>query len=179
MVTPSVFILPGLYNSGPQHWQTHWEKEYGFTRIQQRDWNTPLCEDWINTIDTAVTQHPLQQVILVGHSLACCAIAHWAKKYNRAIKGALLVAPSDPEAPSYPPGTTGFTPMPLEKLPFDSFVIASKNDEYVSYERAGYFASRWNSAFTHIGDAGHINAASNLGKWPDGYKILQLLINKP
>ena len=24
----SFFTIPGLYNSGPQHWQTHWENEY-------------------------------------------------------------------------------------------------------------------------------------------------------
>jgi predicted alpha/beta hydrolase family esterase len=41
MTDPRLFILPGLNNSGPQHWQTHWEQLYGFTRIQQMDWDTP------------------------------------------------------------------------------------------------------------------------------------------
>ena len=52
----SVFMLPGLYNSGPLHWQTHWENEYGFTRVIQQDWETPVCEDWISTIDNTITK---------------------------------------------------------------------------------------------------------------------------
>ena len=42
-----VFTVPGLYNSGPQHWQTHWENEYGFIRIEQKEWETPVCSDWL------------------------------------------------------------------------------------------------------------------------------------
>jgi predicted alpha/beta hydrolase family esterase len=170
-----VFILPGLYNSGPQHWQSHWEQEYGFTRIHQQDWETPVCEDWITTLDQAVTQHPLDQVILAGHSLACCTVAHWAYRFNRPIKGALLVGPSDVEAPSYPPGTTGFQPMPLNKLPFPAVTVASTNDEYVTVERAQQFADAWGSKLVVIGDYGHINSASNLGNWPEGLALLKQL----
>ena len=167
-----VFTLPGLYNSGPQHWQTHWEAEHGFTRINQEDWETPVCGDWIDTIDKAIAPYNAGEVMLISHSLACCTIAHWAKKYNRIIKGALLVGPSDVEAASYPPGTTGFKPMPLLKLPFPSTVIASNNDEYVSIERAAFFADCWGSRFVNIGDYGHINSTSNLGNWPQGLEWL-------
>jgi len=176
MAPSSVFILPGLYNSGPQHWQTHWEKEYGFTRIQQRDWDTPVCEDWISTIDAHVTTQPLHQVVLVAHSLACCTVVRWTMKYQRVIKGALLVGPSDNEAPSYPAGTSGFKPMPLYKLPFPSIVIASTDDEYVTFDRARFFADAWGSELVNVGDRGHINSASNLGMWPEGYEQLKKLI---
>ena len=172
---PIVFILPGLNNSGPQHWQTLWEQEYGFTRVQQQDWDTPVCEDWITTLDGVITQYPLEQVILAGHSLACCTIAHWANRFNRAIKGALLVGPSDVEAPSYPPGTTGFQPMPLNKLPFPTVTVASTDDEYVTLERAQQFADAWGSKLVNIGNRGHINSASNLGNWPEGVVLLQQL----
>lgn len=172
---PLVFTLPGLNNSGPQHWQTQWEEEYGFVRIQQKEWDTPKCEDWINAIDTVVTQHPPDQVILVGHSLACCAILRWAARFNRVIKGALLVGPSDVDAPSYPPGTKGFKPMPLNQLPFPSITVASSNDPFVTIERAQQFAQAWRSWLVNIGDAGHINAASNLGLWPEGMALLQQL----
>jgi predicted alpha/beta hydrolase family esterase len=63
------------------------------------------------------------------------------QKYQRIIKGASVVGPSDVEAPSYPPGHTGFAPMPTIQLPFPSIVIASSNDEYVTMERAKYFAA--------------------------------------
>lgn len=176
MASSSVFILPGLYNSGPQHWQKHWENKYGFTRINQKDWETPVCEDWISTIDHVVKQQPLSETILVAHSLACCTVNHWARKYKRVIKGALLVDPSDNEAPSYPPGTVGFTPMPLYKLPFPSIVIASTNDEYVTLERAHFFANAWGSELINIGDCGHINSASDPGLWSQGYEQLQKLL---
>ena len=175
MPNPIVLILPGLFNSGPQHWQTHWEQEYGFIRIRQQDWETPVCEDWITTLDNVITQYPVEQVILVGHSLACCTIAHWANRFNRVIKGALLVGPSDVEAPSYPPGTTGFQPMPLNKLPFRAVTVASTDDEYVTIERAQQFANAWGSKLVNIGNRGHINSASNLGNWPEGFVLLQQL----
>jgi hypothetical protein len=169
------FILPGLYNSGPLHWQSRWETRYGFTRIHQRDWDTPDKDDWVHTINEVIAPFPPEKVILVAHSLACCAVAHWAHRYGRSIRGALLVAPSDVEAPSYLPGTTGFDPMPLQPLPFKSVVVTSSDDEYVSLQRAKYFATRWGSTFVDIGNKGHINSASGLGDWSEGYEWLQRL----
>jgi len=177
MSANAIFLIPGLYNSGPEHWQTHWEKEYGFTRILQKDWNNPVCEDWIAAIDAMVSKAVVEEVILIGHSLGCASIVHWAAAFRRKIKGALLVAPSDVDAPSYPKGTTGFMPMPLNHLSFPSVVIASSNDEYVSMERAKYFAQCWGSECINAGDLYHINAASNLGNWPFGYQILHRFIN--
>jgi predicted alpha/beta hydrolase family esterase len=177
MSLPTIFLHPGLNNSGPQHWQTYWENEYGFTRIQQREWDAPVCEEWINTIDKTISTYPLAQVVLIGHSLACNTIVNWAKEYKRVIKAALLVGPSDTEAPSYPPGTTGFTPMPVFRLPFPSVVVASTNDEYVSIERAQVFADSWGSQLVNVGDKGHINSSSDLGNWPEGFAVLQTLIN--
>jgi uncharacterized protein len=171
------FILPGLNNSGPQHWQTHWENKYHFIRIEQKEWGAPVCDDWISTIDEAVIKVPVEKIILICHSLACCTIVKWAEKYKRIIKGALLVGPSDTEALSYPPGTTGFKPMPLFELPFPSVMVASSNDFYVTMERAKFFADRWGSQLVNIGTLGHINSDSDLGDWPKGYAILQKLIN--
>ena len=77
-------------------------------------------------------------VVFAAHSLGCALVAHWAasSKQLTRVRGALLVAPSDVEAPSYPAGTVGFAPMPLRKLPFSSIVVASSDDEYVAPERA-------------------------------------------
>ncbi|HZE84271.1 MAG TPA: alpha/beta hydrolase [Puia sp.] len=175
MTDPQVFILPGLNDSGPQHWQTRWEQLYGFSRIRQKDWDTPFCRDWISTIDAILASRPLEKVILVGHSLACATIVHWAWRYGRVVKGALLVAPSDVDAPSYPPGTSGFDPMPLFRLPFPSVTVASSDDFYVSLPRAIYFAGQWGSRLVNMGALGHINSASNLGDWPEGYELLRSL----
>ncbi len=171
------FILPGLNNSGPQHWQTHWENDYGFTRIQQADWDNPVATIWTKTIEEKLVNYPLQEVVLIGHSLACCTIVKWAARYGHIIKGALLVGPSDTEAASYPPGTSGFAPMPAYRLPFPSIVVASSDDFYVSMERSKFFACNWGSKWVNAGALGHINIASNIGHWPQGYAILQQLIN--
>ena len=175
MLPTYCFILPGLYNSGPQHWQTRWEERYGFTRIHQRDWDNPDKDDWIHTINEVTAPFPAEQVILIAHSLACITVAHWALRYDRRIRGALLVAPSDVEAPGFPAGTTGFDPVPLNRLPFPTIVVASSNDRYLDLSRARLFAERWGSRFVLAGALGHINAASNLSDWDEGYRLLQTL----
>jgi predicted alpha/beta hydrolase family esterase len=175
MLSNFYFSLPGLNNSGPKHWQSRWERSYGFIRIHQRDWDAPDKDDWVHTINEVIAPLPPDQVILIAHSLGCCAVAHWFEQYRRMIKGALLVAPSDVEAPSYPPGTSGFTPMPLPRFPFPSIVVASSDDEYVSPARAVWFAENWGSAFVDIGKRGHINSDSGLGDWIEGYQLLQKL----
>lgn len=171
-----IFILPGLANSGPLHWQSCWEKTHpAFIRVNQKDWDTPRCEDWINRLNETLGEEDITDVILVGHSLACSMIAFWAGKFNRRIKGAFLVAPSDTEAISYPAGTKGFTPVPLNALNFPSIVVASTDDIYVSDERAAQFAAAWGSRFIQIGPAGHINAGAGFGEWNEGLALLKEL----
>ena len=171
----TILIIPGLGNSEEDHWQSRWEREFAFTRINQKDWDTPVCADWIEVIDKAVTASKPENVILVGHSLACSAIGHWSKRFNRRIKGALLVAPSDTEADTYPTGTTGFSPMPVHALPFTSVVVASADDFYVGLDRAIFFAGKWKSTLIDIGTAGHINVSSGFGKWDYGLELLKQL----
>jgi predicted alpha/beta hydrolase family esterase len=172
---PRILLLPGLYNSGPQHWQTHWKAEHPeFVRVEQRDWETPDRREWVETLQRAIAAAP-GPVVLVGHSTSCCLVAHWAAAHQGNVRGALLVAPSDVEAPSYPAGPTGFAPMPLASLPFPSIVVASTNDEYVTLPRAAQFAIAWGSRLEVLGALGHINSDSNLGSWPDGFALLREL----
>lgn len=169
-------IVPGLGNSGPEHWQTYFQQSgSNFFRIEQREWDAPNCDDWTKTIDEKVKEYDLSTVVLIGHSLGCATIAHWAKKYQRQIKGAMLVAPSDLEAPQYTFPAKGFAPIPLDGIAFKTIVVASANDDWVSLERAKYFADHWGSEFINIGNAGHINVASGHTHWEAGLKILQTI----
>lgn len=169
-------IVPGLGNSGEEHWQTYFENSgNNFFRIIQQEWDAPICEEWIKTIDQKVVEFDLSTVVLIGHSLGCSTIAHWAKKCNKQIKGALLVAPSDLEAPQYDFPAMGFAPIPLDKLNFKSIVVASSNDPWVSLERAKLFAKSWGSEFINIGKAGHINVASGHTNWDEGIQILNTI----
>ena len=170
------FIIPGLGNSGPEHWQT-WMEQQGpnFRRIDQREWDAPSCPDWLDAIDQALEGRDLSQVVLVAHSLGCSTVAHWAKRSGKVIKGALLVGPSDIEAPVYTFEAKGFAPIPLERIPFPTIVVASTNDVWVSLERASFFAAHWGSELVNVGEAGHINAVSGYGPWPAGLEILSRL----
>lgn len=167
-------IVPGLGNSGDEHWQTYFERwDSRCVRIHQQEWDAPDCNDWIETMEQTVLKHPSESVILVGHSLGCVTIAHWAKRYEHSIRGAMLVAPSDIEAPAYDFPATGFTPITLDAIPFKTLVVASTNDPWVSIERATKFAESWGSKLVNIGDAGHINAASGHGPWTEGFELLR------
>lgn len=168
-----IITLPGLWNSGPQHWQTHWERKYPtIKRIEHSDWNHPQRDAWVAELD-AVIAAAAKPPVLAAHSLSCALVAHWAKSGSaHKIAGAFLVAPSDPEAPNYPKEPAGFAPLPLDKLPFPTIVVASTDDEYVSIDRARMFARAWGSKLVEIGDAGHINGASGYGEWPEGEQML-------
>jgi predicted alpha/beta hydrolase family esterase len=174
-----VLLLPGLYDSGPEHWQSYWERTRpGCRRVVQAEWASPRCADWVARLDEEVATLAAPAV-LAGHSSACALVAHWARSATPArlarVRGALLVAPSDPEAPSFPAGPTGVAPVPLDALPVRSTVVASTNDEYVSLERARSFARAWGSRFVSAGAAGHLNSASALGDWPAGWALLEAL----
>lgn len=174
--TSTILIVPGLGSSGAQHWQTLWQRRHPeFLRVEQKDWESPACSDWVANLDRSVMQHDPAQVVLVAHSLACIAVAFWAKQYRRPIKAALLVAPADSEATGFPEGTFGFTPIPLEPLPFQSLVISSTTDPYITEARARQLARVWGSDFVSIGAAGHINTDSGFGEWEEGLELLKRL----
>jgi len=173
-----VLILPGLFNSGPQHWQSLWHAKHPeYHRIEQQDWETPRCEDWVQTLADAIRKIG-GRVVLAGHSSACALVGHYAAQHgdgDGCVAAAFLAGPSDTEGPNYPAGPTGFAPMPLQKLPFKSVVVTSTDDPYVTLERAKIFASSWGSRLITLENAGHINAASGYGPWPEGLKWLEEL----
>lgn len=169
-------LIPGLGNSGPAHWQTYFEASAPtFRRVEQKDWDTPACADWVDTLEQAVAEVDPATVVLIGHSLGCTAIAHWATRYKKTIKGAMLVAPSDVEAPQYTFPTTGFAPIPLARLPFPTIVVASANDKWVSLARAQFFAEHWGRTLVNLGNAGHINVDSGHTNWDEGLAMLNRL----
>ncbi len=179
-MTPiTAFLLPGLYNSGPDHWQSVWERtDPTCQRLVQADWETPRGGDWVALLDAAIAAHD-GPVVLVAHSSSNITVAAWARSASAAalakVRGALLVAPCDPDSPAYPAGPTGFSPVPMQPLPFRSLVVASTNDEYCAIDQARAFAAAWGSEFVDVGARGHINGESGLGEWAEGYALLTAL----
>ena len=167
--------IPGLYNSGPGHWQTTWEKKFPsvFKRVEQSDWIQPDKSSWVETLDRNIKELTLPTV-LVAHSLGCMAAIHWAKEnFSLFVKGVLLVAPADIERPGIE-CFKSFCPVPLNRLLIPSIVIASTNDPYASMERCAKWAAYWGSKFICVGDKGHINAESGLENWKEGLSFLKL-----
>lgn len=174
-----VLTVPGVTNSSENHWQSRWEREFPerFRRIEQSEWDAPNVDDWVLKIEDEVQMHGPENVVIAAHSLGCTAIAHWARKFGTAIKGALLVAPSDCETEKYRStfSSTGFDPIPLVRLPFPSIVAAGTNDEWADIGRAKLFAEAWGSDLVNVGDKGHINPGSGYGEWNEGLELLTRL----
>ena len=179
MKAHSVLLLPGWQNSGPDHWQSRWEARHGYVRVEQHDWMKPLRGDWMAQLEEAVLAAPAA-VVLVAHSLGCILTAAWAahSRNTHRVKAALLVAPGDPEREELRAALKSWSPVVLQRLPFPSVLLGSHDDPYCSVQRAQAFAQAWGSAFVDYGHAGHINAASGLGDWPQGHEILMQLVRE-
>jgi uncharacterized protein len=165
--------LPGIGGSGESHWQTFWErKDRKITRFAPNDWDRPELDDWIAALDVAISQvDPLP--ILVGHSLSCLLVAHWAARPRQPVAGAFLVCVPDPQGPEFPKEAASFAAVSDAPLPFPTVIVASSNDPYGSVEWAAHMADRWDTGLIVAGSLGHINAASGLGEWDEGRKLLK------
>jgi len=174
-MTP-VLIVPGLGGSGPEHWQSRWERlEPDYRRVEMPDWERPELETWVSALSAAVDAAPAPPVI-VAHSLGCLAVAHWARRGGIA-RAALLAPVPDPDQSSFPPVAQSFAPVPLAPLPFPTTLVASHDDSYAGFAFAERCARAWHSVLRDVGRAGHINAESGLGDWPEGRKLLSALLS--
>lgn len=175
-----VFLVPGWQNSGPGHWQSLWEAQMpDARRVEMPNWEFPRRWEWVEALDDALAQHLRfdgPPPLLVGHSVGCLAIVHWATAQERPIHGALLVAPSDVEREDAPEELRDFAPVPRAVLPFPSHVVVAADDPFLDAERAQAFASTWGSRFSLLEHGGHINAASGFGPWPRGEALLKELM---
>jgi predicted alpha/beta hydrolase family esterase len=176
MNTPHVLILPGWQNSGPDHWQSRWEVLHGCTRVQQHDWMQPLRGDWMSQLEEAVLASS-GPVVLAAHSLGCILTAAWAQhsRNTHKVQGAFLVAPGDPEREELQGVLKSWSPVVMQRLPFRSILMGSRNDPYCSFSRVQEFARSWGAELVDCGLAGHINAESGLGDWPQGWALLESL----
>ena len=176
----NVLILPGWQNSGPDHWQSRWQRQHGYTRVEQHDWQRPLRGDWIARLED-VLLNCSEPAVLVAHSLGCLTAAAWAahSRNTHLVKAALLVAPPDTEREDIGQMLPGWS-VPLQRLPFKCIVVASSNDPFCDSTRAQQYASSWGASLIELGERGHINADSGLGDWPEVHtELQQLILTKP
>lgn len=172
-------IIPGLGSSGPDHWQSRWERERSeCRRVELGRWDDPTPAGWIAALNRAV-EEAAEGPLLVAHSLACLAVAWWAGIDGdpaAKVAGALLVAPPDSERDGADARLQRFAPVPRQPMPFLTIVVASHDDPYASFQRTREMAAGWSARLHDAGHAGHLNAASGLGSWDEGQRLVAELI---
>lgn len=172
-VTAKIELVPGWQGSGPAHWQSLW-----LTRLPQASmlaletFETPKRQEWVGALSREILARP-EPVIIVAHSLGCLAASHLSPQAAAQIRGALLVAPIDPDKKAL---FSDFGPVPAHRLPYRSIVVASTNDSCCSVRLAAAYARAWASEFVRVPSAGHLNVASGHGPWPLGWALLQSLL---
>ena len=167
-----VLLVPGIFNSGPGHWQTLWEERLpGVHRVQQRDWEHPVCGEWVDTLDAAIAK--AGEPVLVAHSLGCLVVAHWAAQSDRVVHGMLLVAVPDPTGRSFPREAIGFAAVPSSLRERHVTVVSSSDDPYSSAAFVNRCVALWGAEHVQLGAVGHINAESGLGAWPQGWAMVE------
>ena len=176
---PSILTVPGLNGSGPSHWQSLWEASRPDTsRVDLGIWSVPHRNSWVTKLDGAI-RTARAPVLLVAHSLGCLAVAWWAELAGQPYGWpvAVLVAPADVDRPDACAELKPFAPAPRSPLPFPSILVASSDDCWVKLDRAHSLAAAWGSHFVDAGAQGHLNAASGIGRWPEGLALLDRLID--
>ena len=165
----NLLIVPGLHGSEESHWQSQWQQQLPFTvRVQQRDWATPDLTAWSERV--VETARGLDEFVIVAHSFGVLASVRALPKLGSRVKGLFLVAPAEPAKF----GVEALLPEASLKLP--GRLVASRNDPWLSFERAQQLAAQWQLPLIDAGSAGHINVASGHSTWSQGQRWLESLL---
>ncbi|KGF71227.1 alpha/beta hydrolase [Hoeflea sp. BAL378] len=174
-----ILIVPGYTNSGPDHWQSRWQARLSTARrVEQDAWAKPVCEDWTARFADYVAEAE-RPVVVIAHSLGVATMLKALPRCADKIAGAFLVAPPEVDNPQIrPKHLMTFGPYRQDPLPFPSIVVASRNDPFGSFEHAGDMANAWGSVLIDAGEAGHINAESGHGPWPEGIMVFANFLSR-
>jgi predicted alpha/beta hydrolase family esterase len=165
-------LVPGLYDSGPEHWQSLWQARHSFfLRVTQRNWNNPDIELWISAIRRLLATRK-RPAILIGHSYGALASCCIADDGLHDIAGLLLVAPAEPAKFEVEDR------VPERNLGVPCMVVASHNDPVMRYRRAIHWSTVWGGDLIDLGEAGHINCEAGFGPWPYGLELLKSLVER-
>jgi predicted alpha/beta hydrolase family esterase len=170
--TRPILLLPGFGNSGPDHWQSLWERTLpSARRVDLGDWTCPSRARWTSRLDAAVASCS-EPPVLVAHSLGVIAVVWWGALYHAPVRAALLVAAPDMTRTDLPAEVLAFGAPPPARLRFDAVLASSSNDPYCELAQSQALAEAWGARFVDLGPAGHVNTDSGHGPWPDGERLL-------
>jgi len=172
-----ILMVPG-FEAGPDHWQSRWARKLstaglidppGNGRVNGPEWRTSLV---------AHAKAARRPVVLVAHDIGVIMAVQAAAFLHGVVRGAFLVAPPDLDNPYVPDESRGLGPVPRDALPFPSFLVASRTDPFCSFAFAEELARDWRSLLIDAGDAGHLDAGSCHGPWPEGLLVFSRLLRR-
>lgn len=171
-------IIPGVNNSDSNHWQSIWEKKYGFQRINQEEWADPQYSDWSKNLIEALEEESDEDNVLVAHSLGCILVAKTLPIIRKHTKAIFLVAPPDLNKEAFEEFLGSFKGMQETNLNIPGILVYSENDPYSTGEFCKALGEKWGLETVSVGRKGHINSDSNIGEWDEGYALFQKLLSR-
>ena len=115
--------------------------------------------------------------VIVAHGCGITATVAAAPRLGTQLAGAFLVAPTDLAGRDlWPASDGGFAPVPMHPLPFRAKLIGSSTDPFCSVERAQELGAAWGADVSIVAGAGHIDATSGHGPWPEGLLTFGLFL---
>ena len=160
-----ILLVPGLHNSGPDHWQSRWHQQFPqWQRMMGLPWDKPDLTVWSAKLASKLRSRR-SRVHLVAHSFGALTAIAAARLQPDKVSSIFIVAPADPARFGIPDEVlTG-------SIKVSAQLIASRNDPWMSFERAEFWSRQWQVPLFDAGEVGHINAQSGHGEWHQGLAL--------
>jgi predicted alpha/beta hydrolase family esterase len=176
-----VVVVPGIDDSGPDHWQSRWQSLESSARTWRRlapsSWQRPDLDDWLRALDRA----RLPGSLVIAHSLGCLAVMSWLHRHGESAelaegrglpRGVVLVATPDPAGPAFPAAASTFAAVTDSPSVVPVLMLSSSDDPYASIGFAAERARLWGAGLIDLGPLGHVNESSGLGSWAAGRNLV-------
>ncbi|MGE6294373.1 RBBP9/YdeN family alpha/beta hydrolase [Aeromonas media] len=164
-----ILLVPGLHNSGPDHWQSRWHQQFPqWQRMLGLPWDKPDLTVWSAKLASKLRSRR-SRVHLVAHSFGALTAIAAARLQPDKVSSILIVAPADPARFGIPDEALAGS------IKVSAQLVASRNDPWMSFERAEYWSRQWQVPLFDAGEVGHINAESGHGEWSQGLNLLNTL----
>jgi predicted alpha/beta hydrolase family esterase len=171
-----IFTIPGLYGSGKQHWQTRWEDLYGYTRINQNEWNDPLYDQWHENLFKVLRTNGSESVVLIAHSLGCHLVAKSYPIIKKWTRGIFFVAPPNLDSEALRKDLSSFKSAKSEGFECVAWLIYSEDDPFASVPYSKSMGDTLRMKTFTVGKRGHINSDSNIGNWDEGSLLFNQML---
>jgi predicted alpha/beta hydrolase family esterase len=174
-----ILTLPGLYGSCASHWQTSWERLYGFERVDQDSWNEPRYGEWVSRlVDYIERDDTNRKVLLIAHSLGCHLAIKSLSLIRQRVCGLFLVAPLGSEQEHHQSGSVKFQDRTDNNRRCPRISDLQRKRSLCGSALGKGSGNPAGIETISAGMLGHINSDSNLGNWSEGKELFDDLISR-